>query len=283
VALAGETDTLIAAGAEMETDVVFVTPLALAVICTDVAVVAEFTWSVNCPLEDPVGIVIFDGIVTVAPETEFPSETAKLVVAEAVNDTVHCDDPGALSVVGVQLTLDNATGRTTVRVPGEPEVGTASPAPDAATESVSWTDVELAEVVAAIVKVAVAMVPEAMGEAFMPDVIQVYRSELVALHWTFLPAAEAAAPVLTVTALMSPGEYAKVQLTLLVWVLLDANETGTDTVEPGWPEPDPSERPTDWAKLAFPHTRIADMQRAGAAQRNDSGGFVEIIIVEGWC
>jgi hypothetical protein len=71
VALDGETDTLtFVCRGDTVTEVVFVTPPAVAVTCTEVAEVAELAWSVNCRLVEPAGIVKLVGIVTLAPAAE---------------------------------------------------------------------------------------------------------------------------------------------------------------------------------------------------------------------
>jgi hypothetical protein len=62
------------------------------------------------------------------------------------------------------------------------------------------------------------------------------------------PLAIAAGPRVTEILLKSVGEYANVQMTLLVCRPFGANETGTDIKEPGCPESVPSDKPIDWPR-----------------------------------
>lgn len=57
-----------------------------------------------------------------------PNETTNPPLgAGPVNDTVHDDDMESVIFVGLQLTPESATGRTIVRVAGEPTAVTGDP------------------------------------------------------------------------------------------------------------------------------------------------------------
>jgi hypothetical protein len=124
---------------------------------------------VNARLVDPAGIVKLVGIVTLAPVTEYPSETASPEAPAAlVNETVHCDDPGADTVVGLQLRPARLNVRDMVTVAPDDVVLTAVAVVDAAPEFCIWIVVDEAVVLAANVTAAVATIPLPMTFVFKP-------------------------------------------------------------------------------------------------------------------
>jgi hypothetical protein len=253
-ALDGLTTTLIPDCVNTLTDVVFVKPKAVAVIRTDVAAVAEFSRSVNGRLVDPAGIVRLDGIVTLAPEVEKPSETVYPVDgAAAVKDTAHCDEPGACITAGLQLIDDKATERMILIEDPDPIPLTRPAVGEAPTMLSSWIELDVAVELEEILNVAVAIVPVAITVLFTPKTIHLWRPAAIVLHLMLFPLALATEPMATETLLKSAGEYANVHITLLVCMLFAVNVTGIDIKVPGCPESDPSDKLIDCPKAIWLH------------------------------
>jgi hypothetical protein len=241
VAFNGETATLIPwpddTAGDTVTDAPLVIPSAVAVTWTAVVWETEFTFSVNEAAVAPPGTITLDGRLTLAPVTEKPSDTGNpLPVAAPVRATVHRADPGAVTAVGLQLTPERETGRSTVTVAPVPEDPMFTPAGDAAPASSIWIELEVAVVPEATVTAAVASVPEAIFVLLMPEAIQVYRPGAVAAHWTPLPAPVAAGPAVTEILEKSEAEYASVHIRLLTWAPA-VWEIGREMELPGCPEP----------------------------------------------
>ena len=127
----------------------------------------------------PAATVTLGGVDTVAAEVDVePTET--VVPPEGAGPervTVHCDEPGAVTEVGVQDKLFSEGGGAAlliVIVAPEAVAAMAAPAPEVAIGAVTWMALELEVVALETLKLAVARVPSAIAFVLRPLARQTY-------------------------------------------------------------------------------------------------------------
>jgi hypothetical protein len=239
---------------------------ALAVRSTAVvACTADAADAVNPAVAEPEATVTEEGIETLELFFERDTDCPPLGAAP-LKVTVQLADPGGFRVPGVQLklfTLGTAGGWgcEMVTVPLFPEDGIELPAADTADEFEICTRLEVAVVPGAMVTLNTATTPFPIGVVLNPVARQVTAPEL-AEHETDFPAAEAAAPVVTLIADNTDGAYPIVHGRPVGWAPpLLATERFSETVLPGAPVTDDKFRDTDCPKAKDVGSSVPIMNR----------------------
>ena len=121
-------------------------------------------------------MVTLGGVDTVADVEIHPMATVSPPAGAAPERlTVHCEEPGAVTEVGLQERLfRGAGGLAMVTVAPEPMAGTGCAVADVASAASTWMALEVDVVVLDTAKVAVPIVPSAMPLAFKPLAMQMY-------------------------------------------------------------------------------------------------------------
>ena len=154
------------------------------------------------------GTVTLAGVDIVAADVEVePMDTTEPPEgAGPERTTVHRDEPGAVTEVGVQARLLSETEGgwpLMVTAAPEPEAAIAAPAPEAALALNSWMELDVAVVESETVKVAVARVPSEIAVVLKPLARHIYCPEAGALQVRLFPGPVAAGPAVTDTLVKS--------------------------------------------------------------------------------
>jgi len=235
-----------------------------------VALTADPADAVNPAVDDPDGTVTEVGIETL--ELFFERDTTcPPLGAAALKVTVQLADPGGVRVPGVQLKLvtvgAGGWGCEMVTVPLLLEDGIELPTPDTAEVFEICTTLEVAAVPAAMVTFTTATTPFAIAVVLNPVTRQMAVPELVE-HETDFPAAEAAAPVVTLIAESTDGVCTMVHCRPVGCAPpLFARERFRETVLPGVPVADDRFRETDCPKAKDVGSSVPKMSRL-RSQRN---------------
>jgi hypothetical protein len=237
--------------------------LALAVTSTAVvALTADPADAVNAAVADPAGTVTDEGIETLELLSERDT-TCPPLGAAALKVTVQLADPGGVRVPGVQLKLltvgAGGRGCEMVTVPLLLEDGIEVPEADTAEVFEICTTLEVAAVPGAIVTLTTATTPFAIGVVLNPVTRQMAVPEFVEQETDF-PAAEAAAPVVTLIADSTDGVYPIVHCRPVGCAPpLFARERFSETVLPGVPVADDRFRETDCPKATDVGSSVPNM------------------------